>query len=181
VPVLRNAARTHRRSYSSDVRVCLAVLIVGATVSACGSERSDETPSSAPRAAIRIEHCVDRLLWYATTRSAPDEAEARRYARRTYCARFEENSWVYEDGAVSISAQTWLDQGATCARGSEGEPTTTAPCDVERTTRGVETLDCALLHIIRRSEVREYIGRLEMNGAAVKCDDGTALDKLGVP
>ena len=163
------------------MRVCLAALILGATVSACGSGRSDETPSSVPVAAIRIELCVNRLLRDMTTQSAADEKEARRYARKTYCARFEENGWVYEDGAVSIAAQTWLDHGATCARGSDGEPTTIVPCDVERTTRGVETLDCALLHIVRRSEVRKYIGRLEMSGAAVKCDDGTALDKLGVP
>lgn len=164
------------------MRVCLAALIISATVSACGSGRSDETPSSAPGTAIRIERCVDRLLRNTTTQNAADEEETRRYARKTYCARFEENGWVYEDGAVSIAAQTWLDNGATCARGSEGEPpTTTVPCDVERSTGGVEKLDCALLHIVRRSEVRKYIGRLEMNGAAVKCDDGTALDKLGVP
>jgi hypothetical protein len=162
------------------VRAYLAVLLFGATVSACGSGRSDETPSSAPVAAIRIERCVDRLLRDTTTQNAADEEEARRYARKTYCARFEENGWVYEDGAVSIAAQTWLDHGATCARGSEGEPTRTVPCEVERTTGGVETLDCALLHIVRRSEVREYIGRLEMS-RAVRCDDGTALDKLGVP
>ena len=168
-----------QKSYSSDVRV-LAVLILSTTVTACGSGRSDETPSSAAAAAIRIERCVDRLLRDTTTQNAADEEEARRYARRTYCARFEENGWVYEDGAVSIAAQTWLDQSATCAMGSEGEPATTVPCEVERTTGGVETLDCALLHIVRRSEVREYIGRREMNGA-VKFDDGTALDKLGVP
>jgi hypothetical protein len=162
------------------VRVYLAGLILVATVSACGSGRSDETPSSAPVAAIRIERCVDRLLRDTTTQSAADAEETRRYARTTYCARFDNNGWVYEDGAVSIAAQTWLDQGATCASGSDGEPTRTVPCELERTTGGVQTLDCGLLHIVRRSEVREYIGGLEMNGA-VKCDDGTALDKLGVP
>lgn len=145
------------------MRVCLAVLILCATASGCGSG-SDETPSTASRA-IRIERCVDRLLQSTATQNAADEESARRYARKTYCGRFDENGWVYDDGAVSIAARTWLDRGATCARGGEGEPTTTVPCEVERTAGGVETLDCALLHIVRRSEVREYIGRREMNGA----------------
>ncbi|MBA2641832.1 MAG: hypothetical protein H0U82_02740 [Actinobacteria bacterium] len=165
------------------MRVYLAVLLLGATVSACGSGSSggrDETPSSAPGSASRIEHCVDRLLQNTTTQNAADEEAARRYARRTYCARFEKNGWVYEDGAVSIAAQTWLDQGATCARGGEAEPTRTVPCEVERSTGGAQTLDCALLRIVRRSEVREYIDRLETNGP-VNCDDGTGLDELGVP
>ncbi len=177
--------RNRRESYSSDVRVYLAVLILCATVSACGSGSSglrDETPSSArlsPAAASRIERCVDRLLRNTTRQNAADKEAARRYARKTYCARFEEKGWVYEDGAVSIAAQAWLDQGATCVRGGEGEPTRTVPCEVDR-SGGVQTLDCALLHIVRRSEVREYVDRLETNGA-VKCDDGTALGKLGVP
>jgi hypothetical protein len=161
------------------VRVYLALLICGAMVSGCGSGGSDETPSSAPVAATRIERCVDRLPRDTTTQAA-DEEQTRRYARKTYCARFEANGWVYEDGAVSIAAQTWLDHGAACARGTEGEPARTVPCEVERTTGGDETLDCALLHIVRRSEVREYLVQRAMNGA-VKCDDGTALDKLGVP
>jgi hypothetical protein len=167
------------------VRVYVAVLIIGVTISACGSgsgERRNETPSSAglsPPAANRIERCVDRLLRDRAVQRVADEEAARRYVRKTYCALFEENGWVYEDGAVSIAAQTWSDQGAACARGSEGEPTRTVPCEAER-SGGVQMLDCALLHIVRRSEVREYIDRLEADGA-VKCDDGTALDELGVP
>jgi len=160
------------------VRVYVTVLILGATLSACGSGssgRSNVKPSSAPVAASRIERCVDRLLRHTTTQNAAGEHAARRYARKTYCARFEENGWIYEDGAVSIAAQTWLDQGAMCARDSEGQPAKTVPCEVDRTA-----LDCALLRIVRRSEVREYIHRLDTNGA-VKCDDGTALNKLGVP
>jgi hypothetical protein len=156
----------------------LAVLILGATLSACGSDRSPRsnvTSSNAPVAASRIERCVDRLLRQATTQTAAGEEAVRRYARTTYCARFEENGWIYEDGAVSIAAQTWLDNGATCARSSEGQPARTVPCEVDRTA-----LDCALLRIVRRSQVRKYIHRLETNGA-VKCADGTALDKLGVP
>jgi hypothetical protein len=156
----------------------LAVLILGATLSACGSgssARSNVTPSNAPVAASRIERCVDRLLRQATVQNAAGEQAARRYARNTYCARFEENGWIYDDGAVSIAAQTWLNHGATCASTSDGQPSKTVACEVDRTA-----LDCALLRIVRRSEVRKYIHRLEMNGA-VKCDDGTAVDKLGVP
>jgi hypothetical protein len=159
------------------VRV-LVVVIVGATLSACGSgssARSNLAPSNAPIGASRIERCVDRLLRQTTTLDAAGEEAARRYARKTYCARFEENGWIYEDGAVSIAAQTWLDQGATCARSSDGQPAKTVRCGVDRTA-----IDCALLRIVRRSEVREYIHRLETNGA-VSCDDGTALDNLGVP
>jgi hypothetical protein len=159
------------------------LLILGAIFSGCGSGssgRRDERPSSAPVAASRIERCVDRLLRSTTTRNRAEEEAARRYVRTTYCARSEENGWVYQDGAVSIAAQTWLDQSERCEKGGMGQPTRTVPCVKERTTGGVETLDCALLHIVRRSEVREYINGLEMNGA-VECDDGTALDKLGVP
>jgi hypothetical protein len=159
------------------VRV-LAVVILGATLSACGSgssARGNVTPLNARVAASRIERCVDRLLRQTTVQNAAGEAAARRYARTTYCARFEANGWIYENGAVSIAAQKWLDRGATCARSSDGQPAKTVPCEVDRTA-----LDCALLRIVRRSEVREYIHRLETNGA-VKCDDGTALDKLGVP
>jgi hypothetical protein len=161
----------------------MAVLILGATASACASGssgRSEGTRSSVPPAASRIERCVDRLLRGTTTQKAADDETSRRYARETYCARFEEHGWVYEDGAVSIAAQTWLDQGAACARGSDREPTRTVPCEPGRTARGMRTLDCALLHIVRRSEVRAYIDRLEKKGS-VTCDDGTELDKLGIP
>jgi hypothetical protein len=40
-------------------------------------------------------------------------------------------------------------------------------------------LDCALLHHVRRSEVRDYVERLQREGA-VECDDGAPLDDLGV-
>jgi len=161
----------------------LAILLFAAALSACGSgsgDRRDEAPSTAnrsPATISRIERCVDRLLQDATTRDASEEEEARRYARNTYCARFERKRWIYEDGALSIAAQTWLEEGARCATGGEGEPTRTVSCEEERRA-GVRTLDCALLHIVRRSEVRDYIERLRSNGA-VECDDGTALDELG--
>lgn len=127
----------------------------------------------------RIDRCVDRLLQDTTTQGAADKEAARRYARNTYCARFEQNGWIYDDGAVSIAVQTWLENGGKCAIASEGQPATTVSCAAER-GGGVLILDCALLHVVRRSEVRGYIERLQTTGP-VKCDDGTALDELGVP
>lgn len=127
----------------------------------------------------RIDHCVDRLLQGAAARAGAGKEAARRYARETYCARFEQEGWIYKDGALSIAAQTWLENGGKCATASEGQPARTVSCAAER-SGGVLTFDCALLRIVRRSEVRDYVDRLEKPGP-VKCDDGTALDELGVP
>lgn len=110
----------------------------------------------------------------ADTSSASDET-LRRYARDTYCSRFEQNGWVYEDGALSIDAQVWLDEGASCATAGEGEPAQTVPCAEETDGR----LDCALLHHVREDEVREYVEGLQLRGR-VECDDGTPVDGLGV-
>jgi hypothetical protein len=53
------------------------------------------------------------------------------------------------------------------------------PCKPEE-RGGVRVLECALLQSVRRSEVRNYIDRLQTKGP-IECDDGTALDHLGVP
>lgn len=127
----------------------------------------------------RVDRCVDRLLEGTTTQGAAEKEAARRYARSTYCVRFEQNGWIYTDGALSIAAQTWLENGGKCATASEGKPATTVSCAAER-GRGILVLDCALLHVVRRSEVRDYIERLRTSGP-VKCDDGTVLGELGVP
>jgi hypothetical protein len=154
-------------------------------LSACGSgsgERRDEAQSTvrrSPAAMSTIEHCVDRLLQAATMRDASKE-EARRYVRNTYCAHFEREGWIYEDGALSIAAKRWLDEGAMCAIAGEGAPTRTVSCEEERRRAGDRTLDCGLLHVVRRSEVKDYIARMQSNGV-VECDDGSALDELGIP
>ena len=149
--------------------VSFAVLILAATLSACSSGKSNS----------RVERCVDRLMEHARTQDLPNKEIARRYVRRMYCARFEREGWVYEDGALSIGAQTWLDHAGRCTKASPGEPPETVPCQPDR-RRGVRIIECALLRVIRRSEVRGYIKRLRTKGP-VECDDGTALSKLGVP
>jgi hypothetical protein len=169
------------------VRVYLAVLILAATVSACSSGNGGgraATPSgvqASSAANSRVERCVDRLMEHARTQGLPNKEIARRYIRRTYCARFEGEGWVYEDGALSIAAQTWLDRGSrsTCATATPGEPAKTVPCEPER-RGGVRIIECALLRVIRRSEVRDYIEQLRTKGP-VECDDGTAISQLGVP
>ena len=118
-------------------------------------------------------------MQYANTEGVPDKQSLRRYARVTYCGRFEKKGWVYEDGALRIAAQTWLDEGRTCATGREGEPARTVPCEPER-RGGVRIIECALLRVVRRSEVVAYIAQLRKS-EPVACDDGTAIGELGVP
>jgi hypothetical protein len=167
------------------VRLFFAMLIFAGALSACGSgggERRDEAQSTvrrSPAAMSRIEGCVDWLLQAATTRGGSEE-EVRRYVRNTYCARFERKGWIYEDGALGIAAQRWLDEGARCARAGEGEPTRTVSCEEERRAAGDRTIYCGLLRVVRRSEARDYIERIRSNGAR-ECDDGSALDELGIP
>jgi hypothetical protein len=151
------------------VRVCFAVLILAAMVSACSSSKANS----------RVERCVDRLMQHASTQDLPNKEIARRYVRRTYCARFVGEDWVYEDGALRIGAQNWLDHGGTCSTASPGEPPKTVPCEPER-RGGVRIIECALLRVTRRSEVRDYIEQLRTKGP-VECDDGTAISELGVP
>jgi hypothetical protein len=166
------------------VRLTYALVLFAAFLSACGSvdnrgEGAASTSTGGDASRSRVERCVDRLMeWNASGVNAGINAQARRYVRDTYCARFDENGWVYADGALSIEAQKWLDAGATCAASQAGDPGTTAPCTT--TEAGAQVLDCALLHIVRRNEVRGYIDRLKTNGS-VECDDGTAPDDLGIP
>jgi hypothetical protein len=126
---------------------------------------------------------VDRLMQHATVEPA-DKEVARRYVRLSYCARFEQEGWVYEDGALRIAAQTWLENAGTCTR-SEGEPgrtpgpTRTGFCEPEE-RGGVRLVECALLRIVRRDEVSDYIDQLRTKGP-VECDDGTPISELGVP
>ena len=109
----------------------------------------------------------------ATVSNASKE-EVRRYIETTYCGRFERNGWVYEDGALNIAVQKWLQESETCATASAGEPARTVPC------QETGPIECALLHHVRRSEVKAYIEELQRKGE-VRCDDGTSVEELGVP
>jgi hypothetical protein len=143
----------------------VAVVVIAA---ACGT---DETGAS-----DRVELCIDRLLSNARNASAATD-EARAYVRKTYCETFVANAWVYADGALAIDAQRWLDEEASCAVGSEGEPTRTVPCgEINDPARA----DCAVLRHVRRDQVRAYI---EDRGGEKRfaCEDRTPITELGVP
>ena len=116
----------------------------------------------------RADRCTDRLLAGAESTRA-----ARRYVRNTYCELFASRGWVYEDGALSVDAQRWVVQGGSesCESATESGQGETVRCEESN------VIDCALLHHVRRSEVREYLATL---GRDVECDDET-LEQLGVP
>jgi hypothetical protein len=153
----------------------VAIVALAAVLAGCGTAGGQQRDGAGPTASARIDKCVERLL----DRSGNDgsEEEVRAYARDTYCERFERNGWIYGDGALRIAAQDWLDHGGKeeCVTGENGEPAQTVPCDPDR---GI--IDCALLRLVRRAEVRAYVAELQRDGQ-VQCDDGTPLAELGVP
>jgi len=161
----------------TGIRVLLAVMLLGGPLAGCGTS-SGRTASSA---AARTSQCVDRLVSRSAT-SGLDEQQRRRYAEDTYCAPFERQGWVYEDGALSIAAQQWLDNAGAeeCAAGSAGEPPKTVPCEQLDRPSTPRTIDCALLHHVRRTEAVAYLAELQ-RGGAIRCDDRTPLGELGVP
>ena len=167
------------------MRASFAVLLLAAVLAGCGTSGGEQrdgatSPERDARAATaRINKCVDRLLSRSTT-SGGSEQLVRRYAKDTYCAPFEQNGWVYADGALSIAAEKWLDNGGTCATSSDGKPPRTVPCEQTNGNTGTRVIDCALLHVVRRAEVMAYIADLQRDGD-VRCDDGTPLSELGVP
>lgn len=151
------------------MRAFLATVLFASVLAGCGTHAGSQSDA-------RINKCVDRLMHRATTNGS-SEQEVRLYAKRTYCAPFERNGWVYGDGALSIAAQKWLDSGGTCATGNAGKPTQTVPCEpANRDATG--TIDCAMLHFVRRTEVVAYVAKLQRDGD-VHCDDGTPLEELG--
>jgi hypothetical protein len=163
------------------LRVALAVILF--VVAGCGSgEDADQdaggSGDASAEAAARVERCVERFLESA----APDESEeadVRRYIESTYCSRFERGGWVYEDGTLSIAAYRAVAEGYECATAEAGEEAVTIPCEELEGGDGPLVLDCAILHLVPRDEVREYVGELERS-REVSCDDGTPLDRLGV-
>jgi hypothetical protein len=156
------------------VRLAIAAILV---VAGCSSEVDGASRDSAAERASRVERCTQRLLQRA--HGGPTE-EAERYVRVTYCEPFERRGWVYEDGTLSIDAHAHVANSGTrtCLSTKLGEPTRTVPCEeLDRFARH-RVLNCALLHLVARSQVRKYVEGLQQRGE-VECDDGTPLDKLG--
>jgi hypothetical protein len=178
------------------VSVCSSVCgWIVATVSAlvlagCGGTGGDAhngASTTAERQAAPpslVEKCTERFL-----RRVPEaeREDARRYVEVTYCSRFAGRGWVYDDGALSIEAHKWLEEGGEeeCAKAAPesepAKPARTVPC--EELNRGGPKLigDCNLLHYVRRSEVRDYVEKLRHRHGDVDCEDGTPLDELGTP
>ena len=146
------------------VGLAIAVLLVLPGCSS-GEKKTTQTDS-------RVERCTRRFL----DRIGGD-AKIRSYVQRTYCEPFARKGWVYADGMLSIDAHLSVLNGSACTSvtSTPGGPKTTIPCDPRAETN---PLDCAVLHYVRRNEVRAYIHKLERSHT-VSCDDGTPLDELG--
>jgi hypothetical protein len=141
----------------------LALIAIG--LAGCGASSDSSAPA---------DRCVERMM-ARVDELHPDlkhRAEAESYARSTYCDRFARNGWVYPDGTLSIDAQEWLVEGRTCGTSENGKMRT-VPC--EQLDAGSTTMDCAMLHFVRRSDVQEYLRHV----GASRCDDGTPFDALG--
>jgi hypothetical protein len=135
------------------------------------------------RVSARAERCTERFLERVKSEGSadPEAEEVRRYVESTYCTPFDRRGWVYEDGTLSIAAHTWLETSGkeVCQSAGLENIVTTMPCEkLDRGTRPT-VIDCAMLHYVRRSEVRDYIERLRTPD--VECDDGTPLEVLGAP
>jgi hypothetical protein len=158
------------------------ILVIAAGCGTGGDTGQDAGVSSdeSSEATSRIERCVERFL----ERAAADglaEADVRRYIESTYCSRFEREGWIYDDGTLSIAAHVaFVDSGSSegCETAQVGEEAETVPCEELEGDGGPLFLDCAILHFVRRGEVRQYLAELERS-REVSCDDGTPIDRLG--
>jgi hypothetical protein len=165
------------------VRTWLAIALLLVALAGCGGTGTEAggTDQRSSAASDRIERCTERFLERVEGEDANTE-ETRRYVEATYCAPFAERGWVYEDGTLSIAAQSWLIEGSSeeCVSAGADEPAQTVPCEKLEPTGGVQVLDCAILHQVRRSEVRVYLEQLQRKHE-VECDDGTPVEALGTP
>lgn len=156
------------------IRLALAIILLAA---GCGSNRGKPGDEGSAEAASRIDRCTERFLERVEPKDSAESEEIRRYVESTYCARFEQRGWIYDDGTLKIEAHT--DSGSElCARAEAGEEARTVPCEELEAVESPHVLDCGMLHFVRRSEVSEYVEELQQ-GREVRCDDGTPLDELG--
>lgn len=171
------------------MRSRIAAAVVALTVAGCGgtSDGSGGKPrataerTAAPRSLV--EKCTERVLERIPQ---AERQAARHYVEATYCSRFAERGWVYDDGALSIEAHKWLEAGGKeeciepVAEGEPAKPARTVPCE-KFDEQGKVIRDCALLHYVRRNEVEHYIAELRRRHGDVECEDGTPLSGLGAP
>jgi hypothetical protein len=163
------------------LRLALLTATIAAAAVGCRSETKEaRNDRPAAQAASRIEGCTQRILERAEQRAentTTSKAEIERYIRTTYCMWFEREGVVHDDGTLALGAYLVVLNGGTCARAAPNQPARTVPCEgLDR--RGPNVLDCALLHDVRRSEVQDYVAKLQ-RARTVSCDDGTPLDELG--
>jgi hypothetical protein len=170
--------RRRRAAGGCGLKLVCAALLIASAASGCGSSESRQDP---PRLAAldvdrtgQVERCTNRFLRRIDVTRSPGQTEfpVRRYVQQTYCGPFATRGWVYDDGTLRIDAHLWLQSAGTCATARPGQPARTIPCEPE------PILDCAILHQVRRDEVRAYLRGLQQ-ARPVECDDGTPLDQLG--
>jgi hypothetical protein len=149
-------------------RAGIALLLATVSLSACGATK-EEAAGESPL----VAKCVHRMM---ERTDGPPTRVVQDYIRRTYCDPFAKSGWIHSDGTISIRAHEWLLESGSCEK---VEGTTTTPCD-SRALNEAPLLECALLHLVPRSEVRPYLSDLERRRGKVRCDDGTPLDELGV-
>ena len=157
------------------MRIGLAIAVLLA-LTGCGGEKQAAQPTIevSPRAALCTQRILDRV-------SGDNGDNARAYIERVYCVPFDRKGWVFADGRLSIAAHLYVLNSGTCeeSTGSGSSTTTTSitttPCDPADL---LDPLECAVLHYVRKNEVRAYIRKLQRK-QSVSCDDGTPLDTLG--
>ena len=156
------------------MRVGLAIAVLLA-LTGCSSGEKKAAQTNA-RGTSRVKLCTQRFL--DRVGGGQRAAETRNYVERMYCGPFARNGWVYADGTLSINAHLDLLNGSACVEttSTPGGSTTAIPCDPR--AEMLDPLDCAVLHYVRKDEVRAYIRNLKRS-QSVSCDDGTPLDKLG--
>ena len=142
-----------------------ALALVVVVAPACTLTADDDSmPTS-------VERCVDRMTERVDRSGPATDAELRRYVERTYCRMFARRGWLHADGRLRISgARKMLAGSEDCEPRHQG-------CG--RLATSPVILDCAILHLVPRREVRPFIQRLLRRRVAVQCDDGTPLDRLG--
>ena len=155
------------------IGLAIAFLLV---LAGCGGEEKAAQPTV--QASPRAERCTQRILDRV---EGDNGAEARAYIDRVYCVPFDRKGWVYPDGTLSIAAHLYVLNSGTCAEssvsGGSTTTTTTTPTKCDRADL-LNPLECAVLHYVRKDEVRAYLRKLERK-QSVRCDDGTPLDELG--